>query len=178
MTLLGDVLSFGLGGLLILAGAVKLSSRADLSAVLKSLAPRLPGAIRSWVSRWLPWLEIVLGTASLSPWRPPLLEWAVCLLLAAFLLVSLWIALRRADLSCQCFGDYFRAGRRVALLRSLALLAMAGAALAIPAGASPANRFPELALAYLLTGMLALELVLFHHASILHRARLEGYLEG
>lgn len=176
MTLLGDVLSFSLGGLLILAGVLKLSNRADLSAVLKSLVPGLPEPLRSTLSFWLPRIEIVCGIASLLPWRPPIIGWTVCFLFVSFFLVSLWIAVTRADITCQCFGDYFRTGRGIALLRSVIFLAMAATVVAVSPQAAPLARLGELALAYFLTGVLTLETLLVHHAMTLHRNRVQGEL--
>lgn len=173
MALFSDVASFSLGILLIAAGVLKRSSRVDMSAVFQALAPATPEPLRSIFAKSLPWIEILAGLAALSPHRPSTVGLALCALFASFFFVSAWIFVTRADVSCRCFGDYFRAGRGVALVRSALLLGLAASAASTAPAAAPSDRIPELALAYFLTAIVSLQACLAYHAWTLHRSRAE-----
>jgi len=63
------------------------------------------GRVTLWLALSLPWLEIVIGIASLTPWLRRASHWTMAFLLLVFmgLHTSAWA--RGLDISCGCFGE-------------------------------------------------------------------------
>ncbi|MBI4458535.1 MAG: DoxX family membrane protein, partial [Acidobacteria bacterium] len=112
-----------LGGLFLYAGYVKIRDPFLFEMAVDSYR-LLPSAGVIWVTRSLPWLEVVLGALLVSGWKLRYASSFTALLLGGFL-VAMGVAYARGvEANCGCFGT----GERISPLtlgRDSLLFAMA-----------------------------------------------------
>jgi uncharacterized membrane protein YphA (DoxX/SURF4 family) len=127
------VLRLGLGGLLIVAGALKL--RAPVAFATEIANYQLVPAVAPYVAAVLPVLELVLGGALVvapRAWRRGA-ALAALGLLATFTVAVASAYFRRINIDCGCFGTGggpitgLTLARNLALMAAAALLALDGA---------------------------------------------------
>jgi uncharacterized membrane protein YphA (DoxX/SURF4 family) len=125
MKALALVLRFGLGGLLVVAGALKL--RAPVAFATEIANYQLVPAIAPYVAAVLPVLELVVGGAlvvATRAWRRAA-ALAALGLLAAFTVAVASAYLRRINIDCGCFGTGGGPITGLTLARNLVLMAVA-----------------------------------------------------
>lgn len=91
--------------LLVAAGAAKLADTRSFTATLLALGvPTQPENIVRSIAFAIPLIEAIVGLASISGFWQPVVNGAVLLLMAGFMLIVI-IALRKAPYAtCRCFG--------------------------------------------------------------------------
>jgi len=119
------VLRLGIGGLFILAGALKASAPDALYASLLSYQT-LPEPAAFILSRFLPFLEIVAGTGLISgfAYRGALI--LLVLMTTSFTAFLASAVHRGLDITCGCFGANDSATLPHAIARNCLLLASLG----------------------------------------------------
>jgi hypothetical protein len=121
---------FGLGALLLIAGALKLRDPSGFAVEISNY--RLLPALASYLAALLPAIEVVLGVALLaSPrrWRQGAALGTLGLF-AAFTVAVGSAYFRAINISCGCFGSGGDPITGLTLARNLCLLAAAGLLLA------------------------------------------------
>jgi uncharacterized membrane protein YphA (DoxX/SURF4 family) len=119
------VLRLGLGGLLILAGALKL--RAPVAFATEIANYQLVPAVAPYVAAVLPILELVVGGALVvapRAWRRAA-ALAALGMLAAFTVAVASAYFRRINIDCGCFGTGGGPITGLTLVRNLALMSAA-----------------------------------------------------
>jgi hypothetical protein len=122
---LGLVLRLGLGGLLIVAGALKL--RAPVAFATEIANYQLLPAVAPYVAAILPVVELVIGGALVvapRPWRRGA-ALAALGLLATFTVAVGSAYLRRINIDCGCFGTGGGPITGLTLARNVALMVVA-----------------------------------------------------
>jgi uncharacterized membrane protein YphA (DoxX/SURF4 family) len=120
------VLRFGLGGLLAVAGALKL--RAPLAFATEIANYQLLPAVAPYVAAVLPVVELVIGVALVvapRAWRRAAALAAVALL-SAFTVAVASAYFRRINIDCGCFGTGGGPITALTLVRNALLLLVAG----------------------------------------------------
>ena len=121
------VLRLGLGGLLLVAGALKL--RAPIAFATEIANYQLIPAVAPYVAAVLPVLELVIGAALVfapRAWRRAA-ALAALGLLATFTVAVASVTLRRINIDCGCFGTGGGPITGLTILRNLGLMAAAAA---------------------------------------------------
>jgi uncharacterized membrane protein YphA (DoxX/SURF4 family) len=139
MTLLAWLLRLGLGGLFILAGALKLGDPTQFAIEIGNY--RMMQSIAPYLAIVLPTIELVLGLALvIAPrrWRQGA-ALALVGLLAVFTVAVSQAVGRGINVDCGCFGGQSGPVTALTVVRDLALLAAAGAILWIERGRAPAR---------------------------------------
>jgi uncharacterized membrane protein YphA (DoxX/SURF4 family) len=119
------VLRLGLGGLLVVAGALKL--RAPVAFATEIANYQLVPAVAPYVAAVLPVVELVIGGALVvapRAWRRAA-ALAALGLLATFTVAVATAYLRRINIDCGCFGTGGGPITGLTLARNLALMAAA-----------------------------------------------------
>lgn len=98
------ILSWGLGGAFIYAGAVKLEAPAAFADSIATFQI-LPDFLIPWVALALPPFEIVAGLCALAGFRRRAALLALTGLTAVFLLALGWAVWRGLPVDCGCFGS-------------------------------------------------------------------------
>jgi uncharacterized membrane protein YphA (DoxX/SURF4 family) len=123
------LLRLALGGLLIIAGALKLSDPTAFAGEIVNY--RLLPSLAPWLAATLPVLEMTLGLLLIAGPR----RWRRASALAAFALLVVFtvavaqVVARGINVSCGCFGGNSGPVTLSTVARDLALTAMAGAIL-------------------------------------------------
>ncbi|HET6150646.1 MAG TPA: MauE/DoxX family redox-associated membrane protein [Polyangia bacterium] len=136
-TALAILLRLGLGGLLLVAGALKLRDPAGFAVEIANY--QLLPALAPYLAAALPVTEIVLGLGLASfprAWRRPA-ALGVGLLLLIFALSVASAYLRGINIACGCFGGGGDAIGPLTLLRNLGLLIAVAALWALDRPARP-----------------------------------------
>jgi len=136
------LLRLGLGGLLVVAGALKLRDPAGFAVEIANY--QLLPALAPYLAAALPVTEIVLGLGLVlfpRAWRRPATI-GVGLLLLAFAVSVASAYLRGINIACGCFGGGGDAIGPLTLLRNLGLLIAVAALWGLdrPAGPAAAGR--------------------------------------
>jgi putative oxidoreductase len=127
------LLRLGLGGLLVVAGLLKLRDPAGFAVEIANY--QLVPALAPYLAASLPAIEVVLGLGLVflpASWRAAAAV-GVGLLLAAFTLAVSSAYLRGINIACGCFGGGGDAIGPLTLARNLSLLAAVGVLLALEA---------------------------------------------
>jgi putative oxidoreductase len=115
-----------LGGILLVAGAMKIGEAAVFFSDLLGYRLPLPEIFLRWVAIGLPWVEVVLGLGLIFNFWPETIRPLVCALWLIFVLLLGQAVARGLDLDCGCFGagghGWFERPD-VALLRAVIFLA-------------------------------------------------------
>jgi putative oxidoreductase len=130
MKALSLVLRLGLGGLLVVAGALKL--RAPVAFATEIANYQLLPALAPYVAAVLPVVELVIGGALVvapRAWRRAAALGALALL-AAFTVAVGSAFFRRINIDCGCFGTGGGPITGLTLARNVALMAAAAAIVA------------------------------------------------
>jgi putative oxidoreductase len=131
MKALALVLRLGLGGLLVVAGALKL--RAPVAFATEIANYQLLPAFAPYVAAVLPVVELVIGGALVvapRAWRRAAALGALALL-AAFTVAVGSAFFRRINIDCGCFGTGGGPITGLTLARNVALMAAAAAIVAL-----------------------------------------------
>jgi uncharacterized membrane protein YphA (DoxX/SURF4 family) len=130
MAALALVLRLGLGGLLVVAGALKL--RAPVAFATEIANYQLLPAVAPYVAAVLPVLELVVGAALVlapRPWRRAA-ALAALGMLGAFTVAVASAWLRHINIDCGCFGAGGGPITGLTLARNLVLMAAAATVVA------------------------------------------------
>lgn len=125
------LLRLGLGGLLLVAGALKLRDPSTFATEIANY--QLLPALAPYLAAILPAIEVVLGLSLVilaRPWRRGAAAGALALL-ATFSVAVASAYFRNINITCGCFGGGGDAIGRLTLLRNLSLLAATVALLAV-----------------------------------------------
>jgi putative oxidoreductase len=130
--LIVTVMRLALGGLFVVAGALKLRDPAGFAQEIANY--QLAPALSPYLAIGLPMIELVAGLAVLAP----LVAWrragalAIAGLMVMFLVATLAVLARGVNVDCGCFGTGSGPVGWSTVLRDLALLGLA-VLLAVPA---------------------------------------------
>src|SRR6478752_4939741 len=103
MDALAVIMRVGLGVVLLSAATAKLRDGSGLQTVLR-LRPVGPQRFMRFVTRWLPFVEFVVGVLLIAGFLPLVASVAALLLFSAF---TVWLIVLFRDprpLGCACFG--------------------------------------------------------------------------
>ena len=118
------IVRFGLGGIFVLAGVLKVDSPQAFADGVNAYR-LLPALLINPVALGLPIFEIVVGLGLVVGWRQRLLSGIATGVLVIFTLALLQAQLRHLEIDCACFGPAIAAERIVPPLPRDALLVLA-----------------------------------------------------
>lgn len=113
------------GGLLLFAGALKVSAPKEEFAVVIEMYDILPAGMAVTAAAFLPWIELLLGWALLLGWRTRVAASASLGLFAAFIVSIAQAKFRGIPLAnCGCFGGAFHPNPLMTLAVDVAMAAL------------------------------------------------------
>jgi len=125
------------GGIVVAAGWGKMPRRYELLRLIRDQA-YLPHSLARPLSRWLPWVELILGSALVVGVAP---FWMSVAALSLFMIFTGFLIRARLagfdELDCNCFGTSETSQRTVLLIgRNMVFIVLAGLLVLAPQSSS------------------------------------------
>jgi putative oxidoreductase len=125
-----------LAGIFLFAAYGKLQGVDDFARAIASFKIIADHRVIEWLAYITPWIEVVCGVALVLGFWARAAALVLFLMLLGFAAAMVSVIVRGLDVDCQCFGEYFGAGKVgwMSIARNVVFLAVAAPVMARGAG--------------------------------------------